>query len=283
VSQALAHLTDLHHRYPTNPLFLSQIAEIQDAYQHDTMASLATWRRLLRDAREQRIAAYPLAEVQARMGAARQLEAIAQTDHAIEHLQAVVAMRPESPYAALPLAYLRLGDAHNRLGDRAAAAEAFEAAIASTVSPDPFNVRAQARERLQRPPDPQVVQAYRLSLEGWRRLERDDVPAALRALRRSVELNGTDPVARFRYGMALRANKDDQAALGQFELAFRGARACPPPVLGMAYVEAAQVCERAGRRDEAIGYYRTASTLFGAGSETQALASRELARLTALR
>jgi tetratricopeptide (TPR) repeat protein len=283
VNQALRLLAGLHERYPTNPLFLSQIAEIQDTYQHDVTASLATWRRLLRDAQAHRVAAYPMAEVQARLGAARQLEAVAQTDDAIEHLKAVIALRPEAPYSSLPLAYLRLGEAHNRLGERAAAAEAFESAIASAATPDPLGVRTQARDRLQRPVDPQIGVAYRLSLEGWRRLEQGDVPGALRALQRSVELNPADPVARVRYGKVLRGRKDDRAALDQFELAIRAARTCPAPVLGTAYVEAAQLHESAGRRDQAIGYYRTASTLFGAASETHALADRELTRLLAAR
>ena len=40
-------LRGLQQRYPGNPLFLAQIAEIQDAYQHDVTASLDTWRALL--------------------------------------------------------------------------------------------------------------------------------------------------------------------------------------------------------------------------------------------
>ena len=37
-----------------NPLFLTQIAEIQDVYQHDIMASLDSWRALLAEARAAR-------------------------------------------------------------------------------------------------------------------------------------------------------------------------------------------------------------------------------------
>ena len=60
----------LHEHYPGNPLFLSQIAQIQDAYQHDVTASLATWRTLLAAAREQRANLPMLAETQARLGIA---------------------------------------------------------------------------------------------------------------------------------------------------------------------------------------------------------------------
>ena len=40
-------------RYPGNPLYLAQIAQIQDVYEHDIVASLETWRQLLAAAREQ--------------------------------------------------------------------------------------------------------------------------------------------------------------------------------------------------------------------------------------
>ena len=43
--RALQLLHALHDRYPANPLFLAQIADIEDRYQHDVTASLATWRR----------------------------------------------------------------------------------------------------------------------------------------------------------------------------------------------------------------------------------------------
>ncbi len=45
------------------------------------------------------------------------------------------------------------------------------------------------------------------------------------------------------------------------------------------YLEAARLHERAGRRAQAVSFYRTASTLAGAGRDTRAAASRALARL----
>ena len=68
---ALELLHALQARYPGNPLYLAQIAQIQDAYEHDIMASLETWRALLAAAREQRANNAALAEVQARLGIAR--------------------------------------------------------------------------------------------------------------------------------------------------------------------------------------------------------------------
>ena len=277
--KALQLLTSLHERYPANPVFLSQIAEIQDTYLHDVTASLATWRSLLAAAREQRANAPVLAEVRARLGIARQLEALYQTDDAIEMLRGVVAMRPTVPYGSLPLAYFQLGEAYSRMGLRAAAVDAYRSAAATAPTPDPNDVRAQAAERLRRTPDAKHAEAYRLSLHGWRQLERGDLPGALTALTRSIALNGSDPVARYRLGRVLQARKDDGAALVEFEHAIRGGRTCPPPILATAYLEAARLYERLGRRDQAIDYYRTVSYLFGAAADTRAAALRALTRL----
>jgi tetratricopeptide (TPR) repeat protein len=278
-ARALALLESLHAQYPTNPLFLAQIAEIQDTYQHDVTASLATWRRLLAAAREQRASLSQLAEVRARLGVAQQLEALYQTDHAIEHLEAIVAARPQAPHASLPLALLRLGEAHDRLGARPAAIAAYRAAITAEVEPDVYGITEEAEDRLRRAPHPRKSEAYRLSLEGFRRLERADLPAATAALERSLALNPDDPVARYRFGRVLQARKDDVGALAQFERAIDEARECPPPILGNAYLEAARLHERAGHLPQALSYYRIASTLFGASAETHATAARALTRL----
>ncbi len=277
--RALQLLQSLHERYPANPLFVAQIAGIQDVYQHDVTASLATWETLLASAREQRANAPILSEVQARLGIAKQLEVLQQTDDAIDMLQAVIALHPSAPYASLPLAYLRLGEAYDRMGLRGSAVDAYRAAIASTPSPDPYDIRSHSRERLRKAPDPRRAEAYRLSLNGWRRLEHNDIQAAVNALAASLAMNGSDPVAHYRYGRVQQARKDDAEALTQFELAIRGARACPAPILGTAYLEAARVLERLGRRSDAISYYHTATTLFGAAADTRAAASRALTRL----
>jgi hypothetical protein len=278
-SRALQLLRSLHDRYPANPLFQAQIAEIQDVYEHDVTASLATWRSLLAAAREQRANAPLLSEVQARLGIARQLEALYETDDAIDTLQAVIALRPVAPYASLPLAYLRLGEGYDRVGERASALDAYRAAIAGAPTRDPYNVRAQAADHLRRAPNPKHAEAYRLSLDGWRYLERGDLPAAAAALERSIALNGADPVARYRSGRIAQARKEDAAALAQFEHAIRGARTCPAPILGTAYFEAARIYEQSGQRDRALGYYHAISSLFGAAADTRAAATRAITRI----
>jgi tetratricopeptide (TPR) repeat protein len=278
--RALQLLRSLTEHYPGNPLFLAQIAEIQDRYEHDTAASLETWQRLLAAAREQRVNAPALAATQSRLAIASHLETLHQTDHAIEQLAAVVAQKPAAPYSALALAHLRLGEAHDRLGERDEAVTAYRAAIVATPPGDPHEVRRQAAERLRRAPDSARAEAYRLSIEGWRALESNDTDRAAAALARSVQLNPADPVARYRYGRLLQATRDDARALEQFELAIGGGRACPSPVLGAAYLEAARLHERLGHRDRALSYYRIASTLFGAAADTKATADRAVRRLS---
>jgi Tfp pilus assembly protein PilF len=77
------------------------------------------------------------------------------------------------------------------------------------------------------------------------------------------------------------ARKEDAAALAQFEQTIRAARSCPAPILGNAYLEAARVYERLGQADDAIDYYRTATSLFGAATDTRVAATRALTRLHA--
>jgi tetratricopeptide (TPR) repeat protein len=277
--RALDLLRDLRKRHSGNPLFLTQIAEIQDVYQHDVMASLDSWRVLLAEARADRVNAADLAEVRARLGLARHLDALALTDEAIYHLERVIEMEPLAPHASLALAYLRLGEAHDRLNERANATAAYHSASRLTPTHDPFNIRRQAAERLRKTPNPQHGDAFRLSLKGWRELEQKDVVDAATSLERAIDLNPREPVARYRYGRTLQARRDDRGALTQFEWTIRDARLAPAPIVGEAYLEAARIHERAGRLDEAIASYRIAATLFGAGDDTQRVAARALARL----
>jgi tetratricopeptide (TPR) repeat protein len=283
IDQAVALLESLHDRYPGNPLFVAQLAEVQNTYRHDLSASLETWRALLAAAREQRVSEPALAEIQARMGVARQLDALYQTDHALEQLREVIDARPVRPHGALAAAYLALGEAEDRLGRRDAAIAAYRLAVSTAPAPDSQNVRERAAARLRRAPDPIRAEAYRLSLEGFRKLERSDVAGAETLLARSLTLDPKDPVARYRYGRALLPKKDDAAALAEFELAIRGARECPAPIVAAAYLEAARMHERLAHRDQAITYYRIASTWFGGGSDTRAAANRALNRLRAPR
>jgi len=278
-ARALELLHQLQQRYPGNPLFLTQIAEIQDVYEHDVTASLDTWRTLLALARAERVNLPAVAEVRARLGVARQLDALAQTDETIDHLDRVVALKPEAPYSSLALAYLRLGEAHDRLNARADAMDAYRLASLAAPDGDRYSIRRQAAERLRKAPNARHAEAFRLSLEGLRKLEQKDPASAAAALERALALNPHDPVAHYRYGRVLQTRRNDATALAHFEMTIRDARLCPAPILATAYLEVARFHERAGNRDQAIGAYRVASTVFGAAEETRRAASRALARL----
>jgi predicted Zn-dependent protease len=278
--RALELLRGLQRQYPANPLFLVRIAEIQDTYEHDLTGSLATWRMLLGMAREQGVNAAGIAEARARLGVARHLEALHQTDRAIEQLQDLVAAKPAAPYGVLATAYLKLGEAHDRLGSRAEAVDAYRSATAAAPRDDIHRIAEDASRHLRSAPDPREAEAYRLSLDGWRKLEGNDLAAASAALERSLALQPRAPVARYRYGRVLQARRDDAAALKEFESAIRDAKICPAPILGAAHLEAARLQERAGHRDQALSSYRIAATLFGAAEETRTAATRALSRLT---
>jgi tetratricopeptide (TPR) repeat protein len=274
-------LGSLRDRYPGNPLFPAQLAEVQDRYQHDITASLATWRTLLAAAREGRVNEPELATAQARLGIARQLEALYQTDHALDQLRAVLVAQPARPAAAMAAAYLALGEGEDRLGHHDAAVAAYRLAISTSPNPDPRGIRQGAGDRIKRTPDPVRAEAYRLSLEGFRKLEKADIAGAESLLAHSLTLDPKDPVAHYRHGRVLQAKKEDADALEAYEAAIRGARECPPPLLAAAYLEAARLHERLTHRADAIDYYRTASTLFGGGADTRAAANRALVRLRA--
>jgi tetratricopeptide (TPR) repeat protein len=278
--RALQLLDDLREQYPGNPLFPMQMAEIQDGYEHDLSASLETWRWILERARTARINQSDLAEVRARLGIARHLETLAETDDAIDQLREVIAQKPVSPFSSLALAYLRLGEAYDRLNARSDAIAAYRSAVDSTPLDDRHNVRRDAAERLRKAPNAAHAEAFRLSLEGLRKLEQRDLDAAGSALERSIALNPRDPIAHYRLGRVLDARRDHEGAQRQFESAMRDARACPPVILGRVHLALAQTHERLGARDAAISAYRTAATLFGAGDDTHRAASRALTRLS---
>lgn len=282
-TRALELLRDLRQQYPGNPLFASQIAEIEDTYEHDLTASLASWRTLLTQTLAGRVNEAESTEVRARLAIARHLDTLAQTDEAIDHLERIVSLKPAAPHSALALAYLHLGEAHDRLNARQEAMTAYRLAALAAPDADPHHIKREAGDRLRKTPNHRHAEAFRLSLTGWRQLERKEVTAAAATLGQSVAMNERDPIARYRFARALIARRETAAARAQLEsaiaLSVKDARLCPPPILGAIYLEVAQLYERAGERDRAIGTYQTAATLFGAGDETHRLAARAVARL----
>jgi tetratricopeptide (TPR) repeat protein len=111
---ALELLAGLRDRHPANPHFVQATAEIEDVYLHDPAASLRTWQALLEAALDRRVAEPAMAETAARLGMARQLERLSDTEQAIEQLRTVIEAKPAAPFGAYADAQRRLA----RLVDR---------------------------------------------------------------------------------------------------------------------------------------------------------------------
>jgi thioredoxin-like negative regulator of GroEL len=195
---------------------------------------------LLAAARAGRVAESGMAEAVAHLGAARQLDELFETDAAVPHLRAVI--------------------------DAKAAA--------------PFGATAQAQAQLKRALDRLASPAYRLSLEGWRSLERSNLPQASRALTESLALAPADPVTQYRYAKLLFAQKQDEEALLVLAEIHKRHETTPAIIYSLACVDAARVKERQGDIRVAIDLYRSATTVFGGDRRVKADAQRQLARLT---
>jgi tetratricopeptide (TPR) repeat protein len=278
--RALELLEALRLRHVQNPHFVERIAEVQDVYQHDLTASLRTWRALFNAARQQKVSMPEMAEARARLGMALQLDRLFETDVAIEHLRAVIADEPTAPWGAVPQAQWQLGQALDRLGYREEAIEAYQAVLALTPQDDPLELRDRAREGLRRGPDVKTALAYRLSLEGWRALERGDGDAAAAAINESIALRPGDPVTRYRQARLLQAQKKEERALRVLEAIVNARGATPPTIFAFACVDAARLREHRGDRGRAIELYGIARDVFGADQRTKETAARALARLS---
>ncbi|MGH9410065.1 MAG: hypothetical protein ACRD1V_11490 [Vicinamibacterales bacterium] len=279
VDLAIGLLKSLHEKYPGNPLFLSDLADVNERYLHDVTAALDAWRELLDDAEAHRVNEASLAEAEARLGMARQLDALYQTDAALDQLRALISAEPPQPLGILARAYLALGKAEDRMGHRDAAMAAYRLAMAAAPTPDLQDVADRASARLKRAPDAAKAEAFRLSLEGWRRLEGGDAAGAHGLLVQSLALDPSDPVAHYREARALEALREDAAAVAQIEATLQRARDCPAPIAASAFLAAGRLYERAGQRDRAIADYERARGWFGGSAATRAAATRAITRL----
>ena len=277
--EALKLLDGLRTTYPHNPLFVQSIAEVQDEYRHDDAASLDAWRALLALARDRKVALPEASEARARLGMAVRLDGFAETDAAIEHLQAVVDAQPRAPYGATALARYRLGAAFDRMGWRDRAVAAYKAAIASAPADDPDDVRTKARDAIARGPDPTTALAYRLSLEGYRQLQRKELSQAAESLSRSAALNPADPLTMYRQAVLLAARGQQAEALAQLERVIALRPVPPAYVVAASAVEAGRLLEAAGSRARAIEQYTRASRVRGADPAARQAAARALERL----
>jgi hypothetical protein len=253
-TQALALLRQLSTRHPANPLFWRLIADIEDAYLHDRSASLATYRSLQDRAHTHRVNLATQADVEARLGIARELDALGDTDLAITELTPVVASEPEAPLGAAQEARLLLAAANDRIGQRADADRLYREVLAMPLAPDDHDVAGRARRGLQRRTDATKARAYKLALDGWRLFERGDAAAtATLQLEEAIGLDPGNAIARYRYGRVLMAQHQNSDALSQLEsVASNTNPATPPTIIADAALAAGRLREIAQDRGAAL-------------------------------
>jgi tetratricopeptide (TPR) repeat protein len=261
-AEALSLLRGLDGRYPFNPLFLERIAETEDSYMHDLMASAAAWQTLVGRARQGDVYDAARVEARARIGLAGQLDAMDESDRAVDALLPVVGANTGGvPQGLWARASLGLARAYDRLGRRELAVKAYAGARDHAPEGD-TQVRTQAGEGLRKTPDRNTTEAYQLALDGWRAFERGALDAAASSLGRSVAMNASDPVARYRYARTLAARGETARAGELYEELLAGS---PPPsfILGSVYLEYARLLERGNDRARAIELYRRAAAATG--------------------
>ena len=190
--------------------------------------------------------------------------------------------RASAPHGALARAHLQLGQALDRLGSRPEAVAAYRAAIAAAPADDPLEIAERARAGLAATPDAAAATAYRLSLEGWRALERGALAEAARALAQSLALRPGDPVtavpARAAAAGARAAKTRRWSSSPGFTSATRKRRRRST----RARASTRRACTSGAARSAiAIELYRAATTVFGGDRHAKDAARRHLARLSA--
>ena len=276
---AIALLQELRARHPHNPLFQQNIAEVHDVYRGDRLAALAAYRALADGARLGAFHEAGLAESVGHLGAAEQLDALAQSDRAIDEWRTVIDRKPAAPYGAVARAYLGTGRAYDRLGDRDKAVAAYRAAQANAPAGDPRQTRKGAQDGLSATPDRTTAEAYRLSLEGWRAFERGALADAATRLDRAVQLRPDDGVHRYRRGMVSIARGDRAKAIADFERALQVRPSPPASFMAGAFLESGRLYEASGDRARALSSYDWVTRVHGVDAATREAAVLALARL----
>jgi tetratricopeptide (TPR) repeat protein len=280
--RALTLLEGLHDRHPANPHFLQLQAEVEDVYMHDPTSSLRAYERLLAAARSGALRRRDLGDTAGRLGAARQLDVLFETDAAIERLDPI-ARRPASPpFGSLASAHVQLGEAYDRVGRREDALAAYRAGLAAVPPGDPLRTAERARRGLRVTPNAESARAYHLALEGRRALQRKELDDASRLIAESLAIRPRDPVTRYLQAQLLQARGDDAGALAVLDPLLVTRDGIPPTIYASGCMDAARIHEAQGTLEQAAALYRTAVTVFGIDRRMKDAAERALVRLNAV-
>lgn len=274
---AVELLEGLRRQYPANPHFVQTIAEVQEVYLHDAAGSLRTWRELADAAKAGRVRQAAMALAIARLGIASQLDRLFETDLAVTELRALIASRPDRPAGITARAHQQLGDALNRMGLRGEAETEFRAALALVRGDG--EIADKARAGLRSAPAADQATAYRVSLQGWRALERGDTRTAAPLIGQAVTLRPADPVFRYREARLLIAMHDDAGAQKALARVLGSRPEQAPTIYAAACLESGVIAERQRDLARASEFYRRAEQVFGADARTVADAKRARERL----
>jgi hypothetical protein len=235
---------------PGNPLFASQLADIQDRYLHDTTG-------------QPRVVAGAAGPPRATSACTRRSRGGAGP---AGHRAQRRGRRPDRPRAGTPSSGARRQAGEARRGDGRRVPRARRgrrpprAPRRGDLGLPPGDERqpgvrsAGAPPARGRPDEAHAGPGPRRSVppsrwKGLRKLEKADSAAPSPLLARSVLLEPKDGVAPLSPRPVLAGKKDDAAALASFEGGDpRAARDCPPPIVAAAYLEAARLHD--GSREE---------------------------------
>ncbi len=272
--KALEYLRGLDRAFPKNPLFLQSIAEINDVYVHDRTESLVQWRVLLGRALRRDVHEAAIAEVRARLGVAVQLDALEQTDAAIDELNTVVSQGATAPYGSQAIASWYLARALDRLGRREDATRTYAIALARVPPGDATGLAGRIRAAQRAPEDATAAAVRRGSIEGLRLYEARQYDAARAALERALGLRPTDVATLYRRGLVARATNDTARAIAVFERACASAPGDHPTFVADACTARAEIAVEAGDARGARAMYERAASIFGAHEQRRADAAR---------
>ena len=272
--KALDYLRGLDRSFPRNPLFVQSIAEINDTYVHDRTESLVQWRVLLGRALRRDVNEAPLAEARARLGIARQLDALEQTDLAIDELNTVVTSGATAPYASQAWAWWHLALAHDRLGRRDESTRAFATALARVPPADTTDLASRIRASQRTRVAAAEGEARRLSIDGLRQYERRQFESAGATLDRALALKPADTPSLYRRGLVARASHDIARATAVFDRACAQPPGTHPTFVADACIARAEIAIEARDARLARTLYERASSIFGAHEARRADAAR---------
>jgi tetratricopeptide (TPR) repeat protein len=193
-----------------------------------------------------------------------------------------MAGRSTVPFGAQARASLALGRAQERLGARQNAVVSYRSALEFARREGLTELADAARDAIRRPLGRRsAAEAYRLSLQGWRHVQRGELDAAVPLVARARAIDDSDPVIEFRYAKLLSARGEAEAALASFERVIGASPPAPPTFRADACLEAGRILEAQKRLQAAAEMYRAATRVIGASAHTREAANRSLARIQA--